>query len=702
LRVLPPVVLLVCSSLSHGVSSEVVASEAASSAYLDTIVVTASRAEETLADTPARMQVLDATTIASLNPRDVKDALQIVPGLQLRPIHGRHGTEVFLQGMDGNRVLVLVDGLPISPTTGSTADVTQLATLDIQQIEILPGAASALYGSAAMGGVVNVITRPLDAEPRVTLSADAGVFPGKEVHNTPLPQRHYQAVASAGLGDHRLQLSIDRRESSDFDLNRDSYPTNHFDGHRSNIVLRLDSDWENSLGERGSSRFVVEHFQATLENRQLTLASNEGRKEEDLTRWRFVGGGDQEVGLGLLSWVAMWERQTDHTAQLDNSSNQMAGNIWRNPHYQQGKVGLQWNGFDRLSDLWDIELVAGAELFGESIKQPKREIVLKLPNPLPANTLGTRLLDNTAHELHTSEVPFERRRAVELFTQATLDMYASDTFEMDLSPGVRWQNDSDFGNVTTPSVGFRQSIVLANDWSLQTRQSIGVGYRVPNLKERYYLFDHSVHGYKVVGNPTLEPERSRSIQTSLVLSDQKGLQLEVALFNSRIHDLIETEDTGERENNGKVAIHRYANYANTLTRGYDVSARVHILDWLQQRLSYSYLDARDLDKNAPLPNRSKHHAKGYWRVIFTDRLSATVTGEYQSPIFTKINTSITDSETSPAYWRWDVAANLELTDGLRWYSGMKNLTDVVRDPRDENDRRLTEGRYIYTGFELTL
>ena len=701
MRVLFPAVVLACSSLSPGVSSET-----ASAAYLDTIVVTASRSEETLADTPARMQVMDSATIESLHPRDVKDALRIVPGLQLRPIHGKHGTEVFLQGMDGNRVLVLVDGLPVSPTTGSTADVTQLATLDIQQIEILPGAASALYGSAAMGGVVNVITRPLDAEPQIKLSADAGVFPGKEVHDGPLPQRHYQAVAStglgfAGLGDHRLQFSIDHRESSDFDLNRDSYPTNHFDGHRSNIVLRLDSDWENPLGE-GGSRLLVEHFQEQLKNRQLTLANQEGRKEEELTRWRFVGGGDQEIDQGLLSWVAMWERQTDHSAQLDNSSNLMAGNIWRNPHYQQGKVGLQWNWFDRLSQRWDMELVAGAELFGESIEQPKRQIVLALPNPLPENTVSTRRLDNSFYEIQTDEVPFERRRALELFAQATLDLYASDTFELDLSPGVRWQDDSDFGHFTAPSIGLRQSFALPNDWSLQTRQSLGVGYRVPNLKERYYIFDHSVHGYKVIGNPDLEPERSRSIQASWVLSDQQSMQFEMALFNSRIHDLIETEDTNQRESNGRVAIHRYSNYANTLTRGYDLSARTHILDWLQQRLSYSYLDARDFDKDAPLPNRAKHHVKGYWRVIFSDRFSATLTGEYQSPIFTKINTGVADSEISPAYWRWDIATSVELTSSLRWYSGMKNITDAVRDPRDEYDRRLTEGRYIYTGFELTL
>ncbi|MBM94698.1 MAG: hypothetical protein CMI09_02460 [Oceanospirillaceae bacterium] len=698
MRVLIPVALSICSLVSH-------AEQSTGNNYLATIVVTASRAEEPLADTPARMQVLDAATIESLNPRDAREALRVVPGLQLRPIHGKHGTEVFLQGMDGNRVLVLVDGLPISPTTGSTADVTQLATLDIQQIEILPGAASSLYGSAAMGGVVNIITRPLDAEPKIILSMDAGTYPGKEVHDDPLPQRHYQAVASTGLGssaleDHRLQVSIDHRESSDFDLNRDSYPTSHFDGHRSNIVLRLDSDWDNRLGE-GGSRLLVEHFQEKLTNRQYTLAGNEGRKEEELTRWRFVGGGDQVIDFGLLSWVAMWERQTDHTAQLDNSSDQMAGNIWRNPHYQQGKVGLQWNWFERLSDLLDIELVAGAELFREEVDQSKREISLSIPDELSPDA-SVHELDNGTYDITLPEVPEKGRQAVDVFTQATLDLYASDSFELDLSPGVRWQNDSNFGNFTAPSVGLRQSFALVNDWSLQTRQSIGVGYRVPNLKERHFVFDHSVHGYKVLGNPDLEPEHSRSIQTSFVLSDQQALQFEVAFFNSRIFDLIETVDTGERENMGRVSIYRYDNYANTLTRGYDLSVRTHVWDWLQQRLSFSYLDARDLDKNAPLPNRAKHHIKGYWRTIFTDRFSATVTAEMQGPIFTKINTSVADSETSPAYWRWDLATNLELTPRLRWYSGMKNITDSVRNPRDSYDRRLSEGRYLYTGFELTL
>lgn len=550
------------------------------------------------------------------------------------------------------------------------------------------------------GGVINIITYSLDTEPQITLAADAGTFLGKELHDDSLPQRHYQAVASKGLGDHRVQFSIDHRESSDFDLDRDDYPSSHFDGYRSNIVLRLDSEWMSRLGE-GNSRILLERFREESKNRQFTLAGNEGRKEEFLNRWRFVGGGDQEIEKSLLSWVAMWERQTDDTGQLDNRSDLMAGNIWRNPRYQQGKLALQWNWFDHLGELLGVELVAGAELYREHIEQPKREITLGVPNDLPADAKVQRL-DNGSYDIRVTEVPAEGRQAVELFTQTTLELFASDRIELDMSPGLRWQKDSDFGVFTAPSVGLRQSVALDNGWSLQTRQSIGVGYRVPNLKERHFIFDHSVHGYKVLGFEELDPERSRSIQTSFVLSNNNSLQFEAAFFNSRIYDLIETIDTGERENRGRVAIHRYSNYANTLTRGYDLSVRTHLGHWLQQRLSFSYLDARDLDKNTPLPSRAKQHIKGYWRAIFTDRFSATLTAEMQGMVYTQINTNVADSETSPAYWRWDLATDLELTPSLRWYSGMKNITDSVRDPHDSNDRRLTEGRYIYTGFELTI
>ena len=122
---------------------------------LSDIVVTAGRIERPLADTPVRTQLLDNAPIEKLHTRDLRDALRIMPGVQLREVHGKTGEQVYLQGFDGNRVLILIDGLPVTATTGSTVDVSQVSSLDIERIEIVPGAGSSQYGSAAMGGVIN-------------------------------------------------------------------------------------------------------------------------------------------------------------------------------------------------------------------------------------------------------------------------------------------------------------------------------------------------------------------------------------------------------------------------------------------------------------------------------------------------------------------------------------------------------------------
>ncbi|MGB0504220.1 MAG: TonB-dependent receptor plug domain-containing protein, partial [Thalassolituus sp.] len=88
--------------------------------FLDAMVITGSRTLKPLADTPVRTLVMDSDSIQKLHSRDIRDALRMLPGVQLREIHGKTGEEVMLQGFDGNRVLILVDGLPVSATTAST------------------------------------------------------------------------------------------------------------------------------------------------------------------------------------------------------------------------------------------------------------------------------------------------------------------------------------------------------------------------------------------------------------------------------------------------------------------------------------------------------------------------------------------------------------------------------------------------------
>ncbi|MFK4752584.1 TonB-dependent receptor plug domain-containing protein [Oceanobacter antarcticus] len=686
--------------------------------YLDALVVTASRTQRPLADTPFRTLLLDEATIQRLHSRDVRDALRVIPGIQLREIHGKTGEAVQVQGLDGERVLVLVDGMPVSATTGSTVDLSQLSSLDIDHIEMMPGAASALYGSAAMGGVINIITRNVEGMTRLRLAMDAGSYgEARELSDEWLPQRHYLAAADLALTDTRqLGFSADQRKSSDFDLYDGSWTSNGFDGTKTTLAASWRERWGSSEPgvAGGNAALRVEQYREDLVGRRLTTSNKDGIKEEDLERWRLAANIEQSLPVGQVSASMLYEQQRDDTAQLAVDDDIVAGNLWRSADYSQYKLMGQWQAPRMLLGRTALQLVTGLEGFGEQLEQQKKEMKLSCSG-VGSNSTTTELGSGYCL-VDTNEVPEEQRRSVEAFVQGTLarsidngvaDKGAvSGLQELELSPGIRWQNDSGFGPYLSPTLGSRQQWQLSmsgTDWKLQTRQSIGVGYRVPNLKNRYYIFDHSINGYKVLGNETLQPEHTRSVQVSAMITDGKRLHLELSAFHNQIKDLIEAVSTGETEQDGTVVIYRYSNIASAMTRGADVSAQWQISDALQQRLSYSLLDARDLEIGAALVNRSRHHIQGLWLWDVSADLGLTLISEYVGASYTEVADSSagTANHMSPGYWQWDLKGDWRLSPTLRWYAGVNNLSDSVRDPRDSYDRRPSTGRFPYLGVELT-
>lgn len=134
---------------------------------LEPVVVTATRSSMNISDAPAAVTVIDRQDIESKNVSRISDALQNVPGLFLgRGESGQLATfegSFSLRGMDRRRTLVLVDGLmPLQ--SGSSQGVNWLTVFvdDVERVEVVPGAFSSLYGSNAMGGVINMISKRPD------------------------------------------------------------------------------------------------------------------------------------------------------------------------------------------------------------------------------------------------------------------------------------------------------------------------------------------------------------------------------------------------------------------------------------------------------------------------------------------------------------------------------------------------------------
>lgn len=124
---------------------------------LDEVVVTGTRTEKPLKEAPVLTRIIPAAEIQRNDYESMMDVLEYnIPGLQFNV--DPRGDNIRIQGLENKYILILVDGERLSITPGGTTDFERLSTSNIKQIEVIKGAASALYGSSAMGMVVNIIT----------------------------------------------------------------------------------------------------------------------------------------------------------------------------------------------------------------------------------------------------------------------------------------------------------------------------------------------------------------------------------------------------------------------------------------------------------------------------------------------------------------------------------------------------------------
>jgi len=142
---------------------------------LSPVVVTATRTAVPLAETSASVTIITDEEIQQQQASTVVEALRLVPGLDVVQ-NGSLGTtsNVFIRGAESDQTLVLIDGVEVNSVTLGSFDFSNLTTENLDRIEVLRGGGGTLYGSQAIGGVINIITRKGEGTPTVTVSAEGG------------------------------------------------------------------------------------------------------------------------------------------------------------------------------------------------------------------------------------------------------------------------------------------------------------------------------------------------------------------------------------------------------------------------------------------------------------------------------------------------------------------------------------------------
>ncbi len=541
---------------------------------LQSVVVTATRHSMLETAAPAALSVVTRRQIEARGADNLLDALRGETGVSLqgRAIGGRK--VLSLRGMDSKHTLFLVDGRRVGASDGvighSDFQYDWIAVEDIERIEVVRGPMSVLYGSEALGGVVNVITR----EPGDTWRGSASV-------------EGSQAEGGRGGDGQRLALRVDGPLVPDSGLFlRAGAAATRLDALASPADLLIselegrerDDAWL-GLAWRGEGQRVDLEHRAGREQRNAGARERSGRRRYHDTVNLL------ERSLTSLGWETAWTDASGlpaGTCQLRayrshiDIENQRSAGVAVNPPQQIDDRVLE--GQARLA-LGGHALTGGFEARDESLADPG----------LPGGE------------------SVSRSRA--LFLQDELAV----TPRLSLTLGLRHDRHALFGHEWSPR--------LYGVWQLDAAWTVKGGYshgfKAPNLKQ--IVPGGRAEGPNTfLGNPALQPERSRG--TELGVGYAAGAtQAQLMLFDQRVEDLIEVRLVAAGAVPG-VGTYTYENLARARLRGAEASSAQALGNGYTLQLSYAYLDARAA-AGQRLDKRPRHSATvrldwqgGPWRV----------------------------------------------------------------------------------------
>jgi outer membrane receptor for ferrienterochelin and colicins len=580
-------------------------------------VVTGTRNETPLDDAPIATEVITREEIEASGADTVAEALEDHPGLSIET--GLAGQVVVIQGLDPKYTLVLVDGQRVIGRIDGGIDLSRLPITDVERIEIVKGPGSARYGSDAMGGVVNIITRKGTRAVKAEAMSSVGSFGSLEARGR----------ASGGMGPWRGAASVGLSRGDGYDLEPENVATTAaaWDGLNASFDLdvrpaspawRVDSSlrWT-----RRDSRAVDETPSgAIFDRRNLTetvdLDVTPEWKPTLPTRLRFANHfgffrdqfvSDQRRSNELDRYQDTQERLVESSLQLD----------WL--------VGSHILGF-------------GVDGMYQALETPR---------------------------LRTGEG--DRSRAA-LFVQD--EWVLSRTPRLVLVPAVRGDRDSRFGDHVTPALALRWDPLP----ELIVRASAGAGYRAPDFKEMYLFFENPGVGYVVEGNPDLQPETSIDMTAGAEWQAFAWLWLSAGVFRHDLDDIILADVVQEGGANTPIRF-SYANLASATSQGVELGGRFHPWTSLRVDATYVFTDARADATGKELSGRTRHRAtlSAMWKPAGTGlELSTRGTFAGARPYYDDSGVRFEAS----AYTMFDARAAWRFATRFTIFGGVENLLDA--------------------------
>ena len=453
---------------------------------LSETVITANRTAEDRKDSTAAVTVFTRADIDRLQPVNVADLLGRVPGVQIQPSGGRGSTTgVFIRGTKTAQTLVLIDGVRVGSASSGGASLQHLNLEQIERVEVLRGARSAVYGSDAIGGVIQIFTRRSAGEGlqgRVRLAAgNKGVW-------------ERSAGVSGGDENTRFNLSASLDEMTGFDRTHNSYSSDaDHDAYRNKAI------------SFSLSHVFNEQFSAgvnVLDQRGKTEYDNPFGRFDMNTFTSFAAQPYDEYAVSSTSVFAELQANEQLTSRLELGHSEDKGSSY-------DKLFAGRDDFDTYRD-------SAAWL-----------------NTFSLNTQHTVLagVDYTKDKLHSTE-DFEKdsRWNQAVFIQHS---YKGEVFGTEL--GLRHDKNQQFGSENTWNAALSLPVGQSNEFVL----SYAEGFRAPTFNDLYY---------PMYGNPNLKAEKSKSYELQLRSQLADTVRLETSIYQTKIRDQIQYQANNDLRN----------------------------------------------------------------------------------------------------------------------------------------------------------
>ena len=518
-------------------------------------VTTATRTERVVSSLPLPVTIITSETIIKSGVTRLNEILNEQTGIILIPDEsGFEGIQ--MQGLDAAYTMILIDGVPLVGRTSGVLDLSRVSVGNIERIEIVKGASSALYGSEAMGGVINVITKkPTEDMFSGSLSYRYATFNTNDVNANVLWKKKKVAA----------NLFANFYSSDGYDLDKSTSLKNVEGYYNTTIQPKLYYDFSENLKLIVSNRFFNQK------------ADNAAEIESEI----YIGEAKENEWNSQIKLEHKWNSKIYSEYELYTTN-------YKNDSFLKDESNVLFE--QAYYDQW---------LF-----RPEIRTTFSIKNDKLTTGVGLNYetLDRTYFD---SNVNFNSQY---VFVQYDYNPSG----KLNILAGFRYDNHSEYASQFSPKLAVNYK--FNNNFSLKS--SIGYGYKAPDFRQLFFDFTNPSVGYTVLGYNVAEDRLNEFEEQNQLLSRVAGisfdkpleaessinfnfggfykknkLKIDVNAFYNLIDNLIDTQAVAQKINGQN--IFSYTNFDKIFTYGIEFNSTYSFTKEFVVSLGYQYLIAKD-------------------------------------------------------------------------------------------------------------